>query len=339
MERAEGSIRNYFLSRKKRLALSVAALTALLTVSLILNLSLGPTIRTPQDVILSSLRGDPVASYRVWRAASAALAGAALAASGLLVQAATRNPIADPYILGISSGALFAVTLTFIKELPAGFAVRPPAAAVGGIAAYLATHILAKRAGYSPPALALSGIAVGVVFSAASLLPLYISFFDAQKVLQWFFGSFITSSPETVAGALAAASLSIGAAAILGNELTVTKVSDSVLAAEGGRPHRVRAAASLAAAVSASLTVAWFGVVGFVGLAAPHIGKRAVRSGHVPLLLIPSALAGSIITVSADTVAKSAFPPMDIPVNIIIMLVGGPALASAIISMAKESIT
>lgn len=337
MPQAEGEVRNYFLSRRRRLAITVIALTVALASSLLIHLSVGPTIRPPQGVIEACLRGDRIAAYRVWRAVSAALAGAALAASGLLVQAATRNPIADPYILGISSGALFAVTLTFLREVPAAFALRPLAAVAGGLAAYLITHSVAKRAGYTPSSLALSGIAVGVVFSAASLLPLYISFFDAQKVLQWFFGSFIASSPETAAGALAAASLAIATAAVLGDDLTVTKVSDSVLAAEGGRPERVRAAASLVAATASSLTVASFGVIGFVGLAAPHIGRKAVRSGHVRLLVAPAALAGAIMTVTADAFAKSAFTPLEVPVNIVVMLVGGPALAAALISMAKES--
>ncbi len=337
MAQAEGEVRKYFLSRKKRLALTVIALTVALAVLLLMHLAAGPTLRPPQEVITASMRGDPIASYRVWRAASAALAGAALATSGLLVQAATRNPIADPYILGISSGALFAVTLTFLKEIPAAFAIRPLAAVVGGLCAYLITHSVAKKAGYTPSSLALSGIAVGVVFSAASLLPLYISFFDAQKVLQWFYGSFIASSPETVVGAAGATALAIVAAVTLGDELTVTKVSDSVLAAEGGNPERVRAVASLVAAISASLTVAWFGVIGFVGLAAPHIGRRAVRSGHVKLLVTPVALAGALITVAADAFAKSAFAPLEIPVNIIVMMVGGPALATALISMARES--
>lgn len=338
MARDAGEVRKYFLSRRKRLALTLAALAAALTAALLTHIGVGPTLRPPQEVIASSLAGDPVASYRLWRAASAAFAGAALAASGLLVQASTRNPIADPYILGISSGALFAVTLTFLREFPAAYAVRPLAAALGGLAAYAVTHALAKRAGYGPASLALSGIAVGVVFSAASLLPLYISFFDAQKVLQWFFGSFISSSPTTVAGSAAAASLAIVAAVVLGDELTVTKVSDSVLAAEGGRPERVRAASSLVAAIASSLTVAWFGVIGFVGLAAPHIGRRAIGSGHVRLLTAPSALAGALITVSADAFAKSAFAPLEVPVNIVVMLVGGPALAAAVVSMAKESV-
>lgn len=339
MVRADGEVGKYFLSRRRRLALTVAALTTALAAAVLIHLSVGPTNRPPQDVLAAFLDGDPVAAYRVWRAASAALAGAALAASGLLVQAATRNPIADPYILGISSGALFAVTLTFLREIPATFALRPAAAVAGGLAAYVITHAVAKRAGYTPSSLALSGIAVGVAFSAASLLPLYISFFDAQKVLQWFFGSFIASTPETAAGAAAAASLAILAAAVLGDELTVTKVSDTVLAAEGGRPERVRAAASLAAAVASSLTVAWFGVIGFVGLAAPHIGRKAVRSGHVTLLVAPAALAGALITVGADAIAKSVFTPLEVPVNIIVMMVGGPALAAALISMAKETVT
>lgn len=337
MALAEGEVRKYFLSRRRRLAITVAALTIALAAALLIHVSVGPTIRPPQDIIAAFLTGDKIAEYRVWRALSAALAGAALAASGLLVQAATRNPIADPYILGISSGAFFAVTLTFLKEIPAAFALRPLAAVAGGLTAYLITHSIARRAGYTPSSLALSGIAVGVVFSAASLLPLYISFFDAQKVLQWFFGSFIASSTETAIGALAAAALAIASAAVLGDELTITKVSDSVLSAEGGRPERVRAAASLAAAVSSSLTVAWFGVIGFVGLAAPHIGRKAVRSGHVKLLVAPAALAGAIMTVAADAFAKSAFAPLEVPVNIIVMLVGGPALAAALVSMARES--
>ncbi len=337
MAQAEGEVREYFLTRKKRLAFTTAAFTTLLAAALAIHLSLGPTIRPPNEVIAAYLSGDPVAAYRVWRAASAALAGAALAASGLLVQSATRNPIADPYILGISSGALFAVTLTFIKVPPAPYLVRPAAAAAGGVAAYVITHAIAKRSGYTPSSLALAGIAVGVTFSAASLLPLYIAFFDAQKVLQWFFGSFIGSDPASVAGAAAAAALSVTAAAALSKELTVSKVSDSVLAAEGGRPERVRAAASFAAAVSSSLTVAWFGVIGFVGLAAPHLGRKAVGSGHVGLLLIPSALAGGIITVSADAFAKYAFLPLEIPVNIVVMIVGGPALAAAVMGMAREA--
>ncbi len=268
---------------------------------------------------------------------AALLVGSLLSVSGLLIQVCTRNPLGDPYLLGISSGALFAVTLTFLfpSHLPLVFIIKPLAAFIGGFLAYSLTHAIAVRAGYTPTSIVLSGVAVGTTLYSLSLLPQYLILYDIHKIFAWSMGSLIGAGfieLVTCAIVLTTGYLIIRKYILILNALNI---SDDFVKELGYDPKKLRRIMTGLAAFAASISVAWFGVIGFIGLAAPHIARRLVGSGDIKYVLPISLITGSVLLLLSDTAAKTMFLPLDMPVNVIVSAIGGPMLAVVLMRMRR----
>ncbi len=335
---SRGSLELYLERKKRKFALLFFTLLITTFTAFLAHISLGSVTLDPYSVFIQGLEGSGLGRYRLLRASAALICGFLLAASGLLVQTSTRNPLGDPYLLGISSGSLMAVTLSFLIPLPQlpGLVVRTLVAFLGGLLAFTLTHFIAVKAGYTPTSLVLAGVAVGTSLYSISLFPQYLILRDVHKVIAWSMGSFAYVDTNSVAVMVIALIASVAVMALLARPLNVLNISDEFVRDLGYDPKRLRQLTSVLSALFASVTVAWFGIIGFVGLAAPHFARRVIKSGDLRYVIPLTYLSGGLLLLLADLIAKTAFLPHDMPVNVVVSAVGGPTLAVLIAGMRKR---
>jgi iron complex transport system permease protein len=317
--------------------LTLPALMALLLLSAIIAVTFGPAEITPGEVWsviahhLCLLPESPVSHLRdaiVWelrlpRVLTALGVGAGLALCGTVMQALTRNPLADPYLLGLSSGAALGAVLFLLL----GFGLLMPIGAFFGSLAALAFALLIAQllGGATPSRAILTGICISALASAAtSFLIFWSATGDSyREILSWLMGS-LSGSLWADAG-LVTLALLLCAPLILANgrALDAFAFGDAAAASLGINVPRLRWTLLAATALLTGIMVAIGGAIGFVGLVVPHAVRLAVGSGHRTLL--PHAmLTGAIFMLWTDTAARTLFDPRELPVGIITALIGAP---------------
>ena len=261
---------------------------------------------------------------RLWRILAGLLVGAALALAGAVLQTVLRNPLADPFVLGISGGASLAAAAVLATGLvAAGSFVLPAAAFVGAVLALLFVAAVARAAGGGPVTLVLAGVVSGS-FSSAILMVLLAcaSARTLQSVTWWMMGSLQTAEPASLA--VTGGCIGVAALAILSQSraLNALALGPELAQTLGVRTRRVLplvlGAASLAVAAAVSLA----GIIGFVGLIVPHAVRRIVGGNH-RALLPASAGTGGLFLVACDQLGK-LFGEIEIPAGVVTALAGGP---------------
>ncbi len=256
---------------------------------------------------------------RLPRALAAVLAGSALAVSGVLIQAVLNNPMAAPNIIGVNSGAglAAAISIAVIPEMP-----LPLAAFLGALAASLLIYAIASRTGAGKLTITLVGIAVGNVLNGAIntvkvLFP--DSIYDADLFLIGGFSG-VTYGRLLPAGGVILAGLVLARA--LARDIDILSLGSVTAASLGQNIALLRFVLLVIASALAGAAVSFAGLLGFVGLLVPHIIRR--RTGNRHERLIPrSALLGSLLVLVCDLFARTAFAPHEIPVGIVLSIVGG----------------
>jgi len=300
------------------------------------------SVAVPLADLAAALSGgaDPVASavlqLRLPRALSAFAVGGLLALSGAILQALLRNPLADPYVLGISGGA--AVAALGALALGASLAGMQIAGALGALATLGLLFALARQAlflrGGAAAALdtdeattrvLLTGVMIAAFCSAVLSVILTLSA-DAQlrTMVFWLLGDLggATDMPHALA-AFAVLVLGLALAGRQARALNLMLRGDVQATTQGVDVERKRRALVLIAALATGTAVTLAGAVGFVGFVAPHLLRLAI--GNDQRFLLPaSALAGGVLVLAADTVARSAFAPVQLPVGVVTALVGVP---------------
>ena len=286
---------------------------------------------------LTNIQDAIVWQGRAPRVAVAAGVGAGLAISGAVMQALMRNPLADPYLLGISSGA----TLAAVSVLLLGVSVALPVAAFGGAVLALAlTLVLAgvvTDSRLTPTRTILAGIAVAQACSAITSFILFTSVQgDAyREVLSWLMGSLGGANWGSAATAWAALATVGVVLCCNGRTLDALAFGDVSAASLGVGVTATRWIGLGLVAVLVGAMVSVSGAIGFVGLVVPHLVRLAVSARH--LLLIPiSALMGSVTLLWADTLARSIIDPQEIPVGIVTAAIGAPVFAAILVRYRRD---
>ncbi|WP_353826316.1 putative F420-0 ABC transporter permease subunit [Agromyces sp. SYSU T0242] len=328
---------------------AAAVLVALLAASVVLAVTIGPAGLAPGDVLasvaahlglgeptLAPLRDAIVWELRMPRVLTAGAVGAGLATCGVVMQALTRNPLADPYLLGLSSGASVGAVVVLVLGLSLAL---PVAAFAGALAALGATLALARAAGgLSPTTTVLAGLAVSAVFGAVTSLVIFWSATtdSYREILNWLLGSL--AGAGWPAAALAGVALGLVGLPLLatGRTLDAFAFGDTAAAALGVHVPRTRALLLVATALLTGALVAVSGAIGFVGLILPHAVRLVVGSRHRALLPL-SALAGAVFLIWVDTGARTLFDPRELPVGILTALVGGPVFAALLLRTRRRS--
>ncbi len=313
--------------------LRLLLLAAAVAGALLLGVRMGAVPLSVREVV-AGIRGlgDPttvaiVRRLRLPRALLAALVGGSLAASGATFQALLRNPLAEPYILGVSGGAAVgAVGAIVLVGAPASGAVVALSAFAGAILAILLVFRVAASVGKAldTRVLLLAGVVVGAFFNACILLAL--TFADTESfrsAMFWMMGSFSGATWRgigTMAGAMVPAILLLFA---LARPLNLFAVGEETAAFLGVRTERAKLLAYGTASLLTAAAVAVSGVIGFVGLVVPHV-VRMLWGGDHRFLLPASVLLGATFAVLADTLARTAAAPTELPIGVVTAFVGVP---------------
>ena len=316
----------------RRIAVLAAGIVVLLLVVLA-SLAVGSRQIAPVDVIhaLTSPDGGEastiVRSLRVPRTAVGLEVGVALALGGVVMQALTRNPLADPRILGISAGASVGVVTAiaaFGVVTLAGYVWFGLAgAALAGILVYSVAN--RARTGASPVTLALVGAAIDATLGAAvyGLLAIDAHTFDQYRF--WVVGSLAGRTPTAALQVLPVLVVGLVLAVAAARGLDALALGDDVARGLGHRVGRVRLSAGVAAVLLTGGAVALAGPIAFVGLAVPHLIRALVGADHRWVLAV-SAVAGPVLVLAADVIGRVITPPAEVPTGVITALVGAPLL-------------
>ncbi|MER5968166.1 iron ABC transporter permease [Streptomyces sp. NPDC002055] len=320
-----------------------AVLGAALLAALTAAVSWGATDVPPAEVwsaVLRRLAGEAprpgtddliVWQLRVPRALLAAVVGAGLGLVGTATQSLVRNPLADPYLLGISNGASLGAVAAIVLGASAGGLLGlglSAAAFAGALAAFSLVWLLARRGGgFSPLRLVLAGVGIGQFLSGfTSFLVLQTG--DEQQthsVLFWLMGSLSGATWDLLALPAAAVALGLLALQSRARGLNALLMGDETAAGVGVDVTRLRRELFVVTSVLTGCLVAVSGAIAFVGLMVPHVCRLLVGGDHRRLLPL-SALTGALLLVVVDIVCRTAMDSQELPVGVVTSLIGAPAL-------------
>lgn len=324
-----------------RLRVALAGLLALLAVVVVIAASVGAVWIPPSEVVsvlawkvgLSDRPVDLARSteviligLRLPRVALAAVVGAALAASGMVFQALFRNPLADPAVIGVSSGAALGAVLVIVTVGGAalGGAAVPVAAFVGALGVgYLVYRLARVGPTVNVASLLLAGVAVAAVVSAVMSLVMTFSGERLRDIYTWLLGGLVAQGWRSVLTTAPVVAIGVAATARVAHDLNLVALGEE-RAAQLGVDVQVLKRRSLAAgSLLAAAAVSVGGIIGFVGLMTPHLLRLVVGADHRRLL--PATLIGGpILLVASDLVARTVLAPQELPVGVVTALVGGP---------------
>jgi len=274
---------------------------------------------------------------RLPRLVLALLAGGALALSGAIIQAVIRNPLASPNIIGINAGAaLFALGLVlFFPAVPQAF--MPLAACIGGLTAAAVVILVGHYRRLSAIHLALVGVAVGFVFEAGvDYLLITSSDSESSASLIWLTGSLWGRTWGHVAISWIPLVGLSALALLLSYRLDLIALGEGTATGLGLNVPRQRVVLLVVATLLASVSVAVVGVMGFIGLMAPHIARRLVGGSH-RLMLPVAALVGMLLVVLADGIGRAIAPPIEVSAGILAALIGAPFFVYIMLTSETES--
>lgn len=277
------------------------------------------------EVPINSGQDSIVWQLRAPRVLLGALVGAGLALVGTVLQAVTRNPLADPHLLGVSSGAAFGavVVVLYLGEF-AGLLSLPLAAFVGALASMLLVLAIASRSGrLHSERLLLAGVAVSFVMMAASNLLLYLGNpHAASSVLFWMLGGLGLARWELLWLPALCLALALAVLLGLGRALNALMAGEQSAVSLGLEPRRVRLLVFVVASLLTGVLVSLSGAIGFVGLMLPHVARFLVGAEHRRLLPV-AAMLGALFLVWVDVAARTWLAPQDLPIGIVTAAIGG----------------
>jgi len=317
------------------------AVPAFLLVAILLSIAIGSVFIPPADlgrILAGWLEGAALAeplktfafillSIRMPRTALVALTGAALGGSGAAYQGLFRNPLADPYLIGVASGAGLGAVLAMSFHWPystLGLLAVPAAAFLGALATVFLVYALA-RVGKTLPTtnLILAGVAFSSFASALTSFLMLRSTGELQQAIAWLLGGATQAGWGPVLTVLPYLAIGLGVLVLSGHALNLLQFGDEQAQQLGLPVARTRTLILLAASLSTAAAVAFSGVIGFIGLIVPHVMRLWFGPDYRRLLPL-SILGGAGALLVADVIARSVLAPQELPVGIVTALAGAP---------------
>lgn len=347
---ADRLIQQYDQGTRRKIILILSSGLAVVLAGLLFSV-LGATDTSFADVLLSiqsffagavlDAKQKVILYLRLPRIVTAFFAGIGLSVSGCAMQGITHNPLVSPFTIGISNAAAFGASLAIVFGI--GIAADTSAGVV--LTAFLLAFLCAAavygvslHVGMSAESIVLTGIAVNYFFSAATSIIQY--FADEHKLaaaVAWAFGSF--NGAEWRETAVMAALVTACFLVLLLSAPSLNALSsgnDEVARSIGVNPARVRILVGVCSVLATAAVISFTGVIGFVGLAGPHIARMLIGGDH--RYLIPfSAVTGAALTLAADTIGRLILAPILIPVGIVVSFLGVPIFVNLILSKRKEA--
>ncbi|OQR64608.1 iron ABC transporter permease [Streptomyces maremycinicus] len=285
----------------------------------------------PGESTSTPLRDGIVWNLRMPRTLLAAVCGAGLAVCGAVMQSLLRNPLADPFVLGVSSGASTGAVAVVVLGVGGGTVSLSAGAFLGALLSFALVLLLSHTLGGSTDRVVLSGVAAMQLFSALTSF-IVLTSADAETtrgVLFWLLGSLAGADWGQVV--LCSVVLAVVLVVCLGYARTLDAFAfgDEAAAGLGVRVARTRLVLLSATALLTAVLVSCAGAIGFVGLVLPHATRALTGSGHARLLPV-TALTGAVFLVWVDTLARTVLDPQEVPVGVVTSLIGVPAFVAVL---------
>jgi iron complex transport system permease protein len=315
----------------------IVLLTAALGGVTLVSLAIGAVPISPRTIFAAMLGQHPLTEtqrvilfqVRLPRVLASGLVGSALAVAGLLFQGLFRNPIADPYVIGSSGGAIFGacIGIFFFSQWSVfGFSATALLAFAGSAATMAVVYALARSAGKTNVVtLLLAGFAISAIFTNTDY---FFTLFDKtgtgnRILISWLHGVIGIPAWSELGVSIALLGFSMVASLPLMRTLNTLALGDEYAQQLGVRVESARVFIILIGSLLTAVAVSLGGMIGFAGLIVPHVGRLLLGPDHVRLLPV-TALAGAIFLMLADTLARTIFAPSEVPVGILMAFIGGP---------------
>ena len=325
------------MTTKKRLLFSYGILAVLLAVLFAANLFWGSVALTPEAVLSALLgRGQDALSVRIItqlrlpRAVMVMLLGAALSAAGYLLQTFFANPIAGPFVMGISSGAKLAVALVMVVFLNQGLLTSSLTlilAAFAGAMAAMAFVLAVSRRVQRMSILVICGVMIGYICSAVT--DIVVAFAQDSNIVNlhnWSMGSFSGMTWATLGASALITIPTVVLVFLLSKPLGAYLLGENYAKSMGVNVKGFRVALILLSSILSACVTAFAGPISFVGIAVPHITRLIFRTSR-PMVLIPAAfLTGSVFCLACDLIARTAFSPTELTISTVTSVLGAPVV-------------
>lgn len=338
------------MNRLRRSMIGFVLLAILLAAFLLINIGVGSVSLAPGETLAMIFRGRAdtgsmghqiVWEIRLPRLLAAAMLGGALAVAGFLLQTFFANPIAGPFVLGISSGAKLVVALTMIFSLQRGIVLGSAAmilAAFVGAMISMGFILLASGRLHKISFLIICGIMIGYICSA--ITDIVVTFADDSNIVNlhnWSLGSFSGISWSNIRTITVVVAVSMLCAMLLSKPMGAYQLGEVYAANMGVNVRRFRAELILLSSLLAACVTAFAGPISFVGIAVPHLVKSLFRTSR-PLVILPAAfLGGAVFCLGCDLIARTAFAPTELSISTVTAVFGAPVVIWMLLRRQKTS--
>jgi len=302
---------------KKRILI----LLVILFLVIVLGIFKGSVETSFKDLLLKD--NQPIVRLRLLRILLAIVAGSGLAVSGIVLQAILRNSLADPYLLGTSSGAGFGAVIAIILGISGVY--LPLAAFLGALLSIILVYNLAKENNKIPEqSLILSGVIVSVALSAIIVFLVSISGNEAlHEITWWLWGSLQVYDLKLLLIVSTVVAIGIAAIYVFAQDLNAISIGEEEAIHLGVDIELVKKILILIVSLITASLVCICGIIGFVGLMIPHMMRLVVGPNH-KILIPTTCLAAAIFMIACDTLSRTIFPPLEIPIGVITAILGAP---------------
>lgn len=261
--------------------------------------------------------------YRIPRTLLGIFIGSSLAISGSVIQGVIRNPLASPDVIGITKGASLAAVIIIMIFPSAPLFVLPLGSFIGALTISIILSVLISKFDVKGSKLALIGLAIGAICTAIVQFLLIRNPLDANNALLWLTGSLYGHNIASFYSLLPWFIITVPIVLLLGYQLDILNLGDHVAIALGARVKILKMTLLVLAVMLAGASIAVVGGISFLGLIAPHIARQLVGHKNIHVIIM-SGLVGAILLTFGDGLARGIQPPLDIPVGVVIAIIGAP---------------
>ncbi|BGE81849.1 heme ABC type transporter HtsABC, permease HtsC [Staphylococcus petrasii] len=310
---------------KRNLSIRYAIVIVCLIISIFISLCVGSTMYSPMKALKGVFTLDDfiLNEYRIPRTLLGLVVGSSLAISGAVIQGVVRNPLASPDVIGITKGASLAAIIVIMVFPTAPLIVLPIGSFIGALVISLILSFLISKFNIKGSTLALIGLAIGAICTAVVQFLLIRNPMDANNALIWLTGSLYGHTIENFYSIIPWFIITLPLVLGLSYQLDILNLGDNIAVALGAKVQHLKMILLILSVMLAGASISVVGGISFLGLISPHIARSLVGQRYFHVVIM-SGLIGAVLILVSDGLARGIHPPLDIPVGVIIAIIGVP---------------
>ncbi|PNZ69075.1 Fe(3+) dicitrate ABC transporter permease subunit FecD [Staphylococcus croceilyticus] len=310
---------------KRNLSIRYAIVIICLIISIFISLCVGSTMYNPMKALKGVFTLDDfiLNEYRIPRTLLGLVVGSSLAISGAVIQGVVRNPLASPDVIGITKGASLAAIIVIMVFPTAPLIVLPIGSFIGALVISLILSFLISKFNIKGSTLALIGLAIGAICTAVVQFLLIRNPMDANNALIWLTGSLYGHTIENFYSIIPWIVITLPLVLGLSYQLDILNLGDNIAVALGAKVQHLKMILLILSVMLAGASISVVGGISFLGLISPHIARSLVGQRYFHVVIM-SGLIGAVLILVSDGLARGIHPPLDIPVGVIIAIIGVP---------------